>query len=230
MILFEEHAALLLTAHAIFALLTVAISTHLVVWLRRYLRGNFGKRRSVVRFAVLSAGAYAITVLLGLALYPTYKVRVRAEYLQNPSRIHRSAELEVQARKQVLKQERLSRQYRSGQEAGKSAGSPEEALDEPAMDADARRRQAEEISSLANAKIQRGEKLSRWFDVKEHWALLGLLLSLALCGILLAWKPDKESKMLAKPVAGLAFVSAAIAWAAAIIGLATAAAHSVVAL
>ena len=70
--LFEEYAALLLTAHAIFALLTVALSTHLVIWLRHGLRGNFGNQRAVVRFAGLSASAYGITMLLGMALYPTY--------------------------------------------------------------------------------------------------------------------------------------------------------------
>jgi hypothetical protein len=57
-----------------------------------------------------------------------------------------------------------------------------------------------------------------------------LLLALALWGILRGFGPDKQSKAIAKPAFAMALAAAAIAWSAAIIGLATAAAHSVVAL
>ena len=225
MLLFEEHAAMLLIAHTFFALATVALSTHLVSWLRHFLRGRFEKRQRTVRFAVLSASAYAITMLLGMALYPTYKIRVRAEYLDNPSRIHRA--VEATSKSQILTRARNEelRRYRSGQ--GPETSAISEALATVTPEAD-----QEAVAALAESKVVRGIKLIRWFDVKEHWALLGLLLSLAVCGILLSWKPnkDKGSKSIAKAVTALALGAACISWAAAIIGISTAAARSVAAL
>jgi len=219
MLLFEKYASELLTLHAILAFLTVALSTHLAVWLgRNYCRGRFAKRRAIVRFSVLSLVAYALTMVLGLALYPTYRVRVRAEFLENPSRIHRSTEVEMLARARALEQDRQARRYRS---AGSKA---------PDLGAQVPKLSPDELRAAAEAKVQHAAKLVRWFDVKEHWALLGLLLSFVVCGILLQWKPDKSSKSIAKPVTALAFGAAGIAWAAALIGLATAAARSVAAL
>lgn len=220
MLLFEEYAALLLTLHAILAFLSVALSTHLALWLRKYYcRGQFGKRKAVVRFSMLSAAAYLATMLVGMALYPTYKVRVRAEFLENPSRIHRSTEVEVQARKLTRQQDLQVRRYRSSE----STPAPEAVAEQPSA-------RAEETGAAADAKVERAAKLARWFDVKEHWALLGLLLSLVVCGILLQWKPDKESKGIAKSVTALAAGAACIAWASTLIGLSTAAARSLVAL
>lgn len=222
MVLFEQYAAALLTMHAIFALMTVALSTHLVFWLRKTLRGQSGKRRSLVRFAWLSAAAYGITILLGLALYPTYRVRVRAEYLDNPSRLRQEAKLELQARREARESESRSRQFREGRQDTLLA---QNGATQSAAESD-----ASELSSLSNAKIQRAEKLTRWFDVKEHWAFLGLVLALASCGILAAWQPGKGSRGIEKPVMGMVLAAAALAWAAALIGLSTAAAHSVIAL
>ncbi len=220
MLLFETYATELLTLHTILAFLTVALSTHLAIWLRQYYcREQFGKRRAIVRFSVLSAIAYALTMMLGLALYPTYKVRVRTEFLENPSRIHRSTEVQMQARKRTLDQDGEIRRYRSGDARleTKAAGTAPQMSDE-------------EVRAVAEAKVERAAKVARWFDVKEHWALLGLLLSFVVCGILLAWKPDKSSKSIAKSVTALAMAAAGIAWAAALIGLATTAARSVTAL
>jgi hypothetical protein len=219
MVLFEEYAAVLLPIHAIFALLTVALSTHLALWLRKYCRGQYGKRRATLRFAVLSTSAYAITMCLGMALYPTYKVRVRAEYLENPSRIHRDTEQEAKSRKMTRDQDIEVRRYRSAASEGPGDGTDETA-EQP----------AEDVATRADAKVERAAKLIRWFDVKEHWAVLGLLLSCAVCGILLAWKPDKGSASIAKAVTAMAVGAAGIAWAAALIGLMTAAARSVIAL
>lgn len=213
--LFEEQATLLLTAHTFFALATVTLSTHLVVWLRHYLKGRFGKRRSIARFALLSTSAYAITMLLGMALYPTYKVRVRAEYLENPSRIHRAVEATSKAQALTRERNEEVRRYRAGQ-VPISTGVPDAV--------------PEAVTKLAEAQVERGAKLVRWFDVKEHWAVLGFLLSLATCGIVLTWKPDKGSGSIAKSVMALAAGAACISWAAAIIGIATAAARSVAAL
>jgi hypothetical protein len=220
MLLFEEYAAVLLTVHAIVAFLSVALSTHLALWLwKYYCRGQFGKRKAIVRFSMLSAAAYATTMLVGMAVYPTYKVRVRAEFLENPSRIHRSTEVEVQARKLTREQDLQVRRYRSS----RAASVPEAAAELPTAS-------PEETGAVADAKVERAAKLARWFDVKEHWALLGLLLSLAACGILSQWKPDKESRGIAKSVTALAAGAACIAWTSTLIGLSTAAARGLVAL
>ena len=218
MLLFEKYVTVLLPVHAILATLTVALSTHLAIWLRHYCRGQFSKQKATRRFALLSAGAYSLTMLLGMALYPTYKVRVRAEYLENPSRIHRATELEVESRRLTLKQDREIRQFRSAESvAARDPIAPIEMS-------------PEDVAILAEKRVERAAKIIRWFDVKEHWAFLGLLLSLTVCGILYMWKPNKSSKSIAQSVRALAATAAAIAWASAIIGLVTAAARSVAAL
>lgn len=218
MLLFEKYVAVLLPMHAIFATLTVALSTHLAIWLRHYCRGQFSRQKATRRFALLSTTAYGLTMLLGMALYPTYKVRVRAEYLENPSRIHRATELEVESRRLTSEQDREIREFRSAEGASDNSAS------EPQTPG------PEEVAGIAEKRVERAAKITRWFDVKEHWAFLGLLLSLAVCGILVMWKPTKTSKSIAQAVRAMAVMAAAIAWASAVIGLVTAAARSVAAL
>lgn len=216
MLLFEEHVQTLLTVHAVLALATVALSTHLVFWLRPYLRGHFDRHHAVRRFAILSASAYAATMLLGMTLYPTYKVRVRAEYLENPSAITRSAE--TRAKTQILTERRNeeSRRYRNN----------ERTLDLPAPGEPDQAR----ISADAEARIDRGAKLVRWFDVKEHWTALGVMMAAALALILMSWKPSSDNRAIVRVVFGLAIATASTAWAAGVIGLLTTAAKSVAAL
>src|SRR6185369_5184444 len=77
----------LLVVHAIAAAVLVASTTHHVIWCRGYLRQNYERHAGEKRFALIAATAFAITFLLGNLLYPTYKVRVRAEYFDNPAAI-----------------------------------------------------------------------------------------------------------------------------------------------
>ena len=84
MLPFEAQARLLLVLHAILGAATVAASTHLVVWLRGYLRGKPQRRRAVRRFAWISLVLFGLTFLVGNLGYPIYKVRVRTGYLENP--------------------------------------------------------------------------------------------------------------------------------------------------
>lgn len=83
----EGTARLLLVLHTALAVAAIGAATHLVVWLRRYRRGELGRHRAVRRFAlyalVLHAGAFAC----GLAMYPTYRVTVRAAYLEAPGAV-----------------------------------------------------------------------------------------------------------------------------------------------
>lgn len=85
--LMEEQARWLLIGHAVLGAATVAAATHLVVWMRGWLRGRFTRRRAVQRFAWISLALFAATFLFGNLAYPIYKVRVRAEYLDDPSAV-----------------------------------------------------------------------------------------------------------------------------------------------
>jgi hypothetical protein len=99
---FESQARILLVLHAVLGAATVAVSTHLVVWLRGYLKGKSQRRRAVRRFAWMSLSLFALTFVAGNLGYPIYKVRVRTGYLENPPAVEASmgeaTPAEVQAR------------------------------------------------------------------------------------------------------------------------------------
>ena len=138
MIAFEAQARWLLVLHAVIGAATVASSTHLVVWMRGYLRGKPQRRRGVRRFAWISLALFAVTFVVGNLAYPIYKVRVRTGYLEDPAAI--------------------------------AAATPDRAA-------------AEELA-------ERTFRVVRWFDIKEHWAALGLALSIGLVLILRTWEPS----------------------------------------
>jgi hypothetical protein len=92
-IVFESLARPLLIAHGIAAAVLVGATTHHLLWCRHYLRGSFGHQKAEKRFATISASAFVATFVLGNLLYPTYKVRVRAEYFDNPPAIAEEVKL-----------------------------------------------------------------------------------------------------------------------------------------
>lgn len=97
MLFLEGVARPLLVVHAISAAVLVASTTHHVVWCRGYFFGDFRRYTGERRFALIAACAFVSTFVLGNLLYPTYKVRVRAEYFDNPPAIAAEAQLrEVQ--------------------------------------------------------------------------------------------------------------------------------------
>jgi hypothetical protein len=75
--LFENAARLLLVAHAVLGAAVVALTTHHLVWI---IRSRGARTRGEPRFALLASGALLGAFSLGCAIYPTYRVRVRAEY------------------------------------------------------------------------------------------------------------------------------------------------------
>lgn len=83
----ESAARWLLVLHTALGVAAVGAATHLVLWMRRYLRGEYGRRRAVRRFAGLSLGLHAAAFLAGNAMYPTYKVEIRSAYLENAGAI-----------------------------------------------------------------------------------------------------------------------------------------------
>ncbi len=212
--LFENYSVLLLVGHAASALACVALTTHLFLWLRRWSRGakNHG---SVRRFALWAFAAYGTTMLLGMALYPTYKVRVRAEYLDNPSAISRAAEEQANAARLAEARNRESRRFRSG-----AAGTPESL---PALSPEDR----EAIAIAADRSTTRGAKLVRWFDVKEHWSALGIILAGSLALLLWVAPSEKPQRPVTRIILALALASSLITWFAATIGIIVTAARSV---
>ena len=87
MLFFEPWIRPLLIVHGIAAGILVGASTHHLVWCRHYLRGRFSRVAAERRFAAIASIAFVATFLLGNLLYPTYKVRVRAEYFDSPSAV-----------------------------------------------------------------------------------------------------------------------------------------------
>ncbi|HEY0195419.1 MAG TPA: hypothetical protein VGC42_30095 [Kofleriaceae bacterium] len=73
----------LLVLHVGLGVAAVGAASHFVLWSRELLRGRYGRLRAIRRFAwillALQAGAFAA----GNAMYPTYRVEVRAAYLES---------------------------------------------------------------------------------------------------------------------------------------------------
>jgi hypothetical protein len=70
--------------------------------------------------------------------------------------------------------------------------------------------------------VRRAAQAARWFDVKEHWIALGLLVSLALILVLWRWDPKRDGPVIAPIVMGLAVIIAGTVWFGAIVGVLTA--------
>ena len=92
----QDAARWMLLLHTIVGVAAVGAATHLVLWLRKYLNGQSGKRRAVVRFAWLVLALQLAAFIAGNVMYPTYKVEVRAAYLENAAGV--TAEEAVRAK------------------------------------------------------------------------------------------------------------------------------------
>ena len=90
-------ARILLVLHTALGVSAVAAGTHLVIWLRRYLRGAAGRRRAVLKFAWIFFALQLCAFVAGNLMYPTYKVEVRTAYLENVPAFTAQAELHAKA-------------------------------------------------------------------------------------------------------------------------------------
>ncbi len=192
----------LLVLHAVLGAAAVAAATHWVIWLWPLWRGRVPRRAALGRFATIAVALYALAMVVGLVLYPTYKARVKLEYLSRPSSV-----IDDQAGRRLATDELTDR----------ALGAPPRPVD-----VDRARRM------VGDAPI-RASKMARWFDTKEHWAAVGLLLGVALVAIGRAWRPGPDDPVAAGPVVVVvvgAIVVALIAWYAAIVGLLTTATRS----
>jgi len=86
-IFLEAQSRWLLIVHLVLAGALVATTTHLVVWAWGFWRGRYKRLRGIRLFAWINAILFTANFALGLLIYPTYKVRVKVEYLHNPSAV-----------------------------------------------------------------------------------------------------------------------------------------------
>lgn len=86
-VLTESAARWVLVLHTLVGVAAVGAATHLVLWLRKYVRGQSGRRRAVIRFAWLVLALQLAAFTAGNIMYPTYKVEVRTAYLENAAAI-----------------------------------------------------------------------------------------------------------------------------------------------
>ena len=194
MILDGGSARWLLLLHTALGVAAVAASTHLCVWLRKYLRGASGRRRAVQRFALIALVFHASAFLVGNAAYPTYRARVRAEYLDSPDALGAAAE--AQARASATMRARVL-----GGSATPTDG---------------------ELARATAGVADRGAKIARWFDSKEHWVAVGLALAIAVFALLRAWDPERDGRGPATFVWLAALGACATVWFAAVVGILTA--------
>lgn len=102
----EAAARWLLVLHTALGVAAVGAATHLVLWLRRVLRGELGRLRAVRRFAWLLLALQLAAFAAGNAMYPTYKVEVRAAYLENSTAIVADQDSHDRALERVAARER----------------------------------------------------------------------------------------------------------------------------
>lgn len=106
--LVDTAARWLLIAHTALGVTAVGAATHLVLWLRRYVRGESGRRRAVVRFAWLVLALQLGAMVCGIAMYPTYKVEVRTAYLENAQAILAQEDARDQAIARLAEREHVA--------------------------------------------------------------------------------------------------------------------------
>jgi cytochrome bd-type quinol oxidase subunit 2 len=92
-VLSDSAARWLLVLHTALGVAAVGAATHLVIWLRGYLRGSYVRHRAVKKFAWISLVLHLCAFLAGNLMYPTYKVEVRAAYLENANAIIEEADV-----------------------------------------------------------------------------------------------------------------------------------------
>ncbi|MCE9571911.1 MAG: hypothetical protein K8W52_02025 [Deltaproteobacteria bacterium] len=195
MILTATAARWLLVLHTAVAVAAVGASTHLCLWLWRYLGGASGKRRALRRFAVLAMVLHGAAFVIGALAYPTYKTRVRIEYFDDADAV--AAMVAARAEAQTAIQSRL---------AGHPVAGPSAAA----------------LARETAAAIDGADRIARWFDTKEHWAALGLALAIACAALLLAWDRDRDGDGPALVVRLCALGACGSLWFAAIVGVLTA--------
>ena len=200
MLFAEPYARVLLVVHVLVAAALVAVSTHLVLWLRHFPRGRYTRLRAVRIFAVVNASLFVATFIAGNLIYPVYKVRVRTEYLRSAGSVLRDHHQRKRERVRVRAEYAASK---ADDDSVRPSASPDPG-----------------ISQTTRLELPvRTVKLSRWFDVKEHWVALGMVLAISCMIILLFWDPNKHGSAIAPVVFAMAVGASASAWFGALVGI-----------
>lgn len=189
----------LLIVHAILGVATVGAATHWVIWLWPWRRGAYRRPRATKRFGVITMVIYVAAMVAGGVLYPTYKARIKLEYL---------------TRAEVVIADQTGRLMASETVAARWDTRAPATLPPSA------------VQAATSDAVSRAGKIARWFDVKEHWVAVGLVLGLATMAVLLAWSPREDDRGPLVFVFVGALATAAVVWLAAIIGLVVAATRS----
>ena len=193
-------ARLLLVVHTVLAAALVAVSTHLVVWMRGFPRGRFQRLQAIRKLSLISACLFVATFVVGNVLYPVYKVRVRAEYLEQPSALMDEVESRARARAQT------AARYRDSADG-----------DGPLPDA---RVPSDRELARNSAHVPReAAKVARWFDVKEHWVAFGMALAIAVAVLVRRWHPKRDGGGIANIVFLMALAAAFSTWLGALVGI-----------
>ncbi len=196
----EDQARLVTVLHAILGGALVATTTHLLVWMRGYRRGHFERHRGVRRLATIAALLYVANFAFGNLLYPTYKIKVRGEFLDSGTGVVGDY-----------------RERRHAQQRFRARHYPLRSPAQPAVDE----------GGVTDRLPLRTAKLARWFDVKEHGVALAMILAIALASILRVWDPRRHDPTICPIVMTMAVVTSSAAWFAAVIGLVTTSYRSV---
>ncbi len=193
MLFAEEHARWLLVLHTGLAVALVGSATHLVIWMRGFARGRFTRMAAIRRFSLITLLLFVATFLVGNAVYPVYKVRVKVEYLENSSAIRDDLASRGQAKSDI------ARRWETQQ--GRAAPAP--------------------VANEPPIVPRQTAKIARWFDVKEHWVALGMALSLGCWLLLRLWDPKRDGPHIANFALAFAIGAAFTVWLGAIIGVLT---------
>ena len=98
----QEYARWLLVLHTALAVAAVGAATHLVLWMRYYWRGQLGRHKAIRRFAMISLALHFAAFVAGNVIYPTYRIAVRAEYLEAPTALAAESAQRAEARARSL--------------------------------------------------------------------------------------------------------------------------------
>jgi hypothetical protein len=108
-VLSESAARWMLVLHTALGVAAVGAATHLVIWMRRMIRGQFGLHKAVKKFAIISLVLHALAFIAGNVMYPTYKVEVRAAYLENANAIVEQANTHQRELDRITTREKVDR-------------------------------------------------------------------------------------------------------------------------
>ncbi len=104
----ETAARWVLVLHTVLGLAAVGAATHLVIWMRGYLRGSFGRHRAVRKFAWIALALHVLAFVAGNLVYPTYKVEVRTAYLENAGAIVTTQNLKARELEKIAAREQTT--------------------------------------------------------------------------------------------------------------------------